>query len=51
MKMLAPIAILVGVVIVLVVLTLTGVLAGEERPPLSTSTTVVTIQLFGPEAR
>jgi hypothetical protein len=51
MRVMAPIAVLLGVILVVVVLTLTGVLAGEERPPLSTSSTVVTIQLLGPESR
>jgi hypothetical protein len=50
-RALAPIAVLFGVMLVVVVLTLTGVLGGDARPPLSTSTTVVTIQLLGPEAR
>ena len=46
----APLALLLGVVLVLVVLTLTGVLHGEDRVPLSTSTTSVTVELFGPGA-
>jgi hypothetical protein len=47
-KALAPLMLLLGVVLVLVVLTLTGVLHGEERVPLTTSTTPVTVELFGP---
>lgn len=50
MKVLAPIAVLLGVMLVMVILTVTGALGGQERTPLSTSTTVVTIQLFGPDS-
>ena len=46
----APLALLLGVMLVLAVLTLTGVLHGEERVPLTTSTTSVTVELFGPGA-
>ena len=47
-RVFAPLALLLGVMLVLVVLTLTGVLQGEERVPLTTSTTPVTVELFGP---
>jgi hypothetical protein len=50
MRALVPIVVLLGVMLVVVALTLTGVLGGEERTPLSTSTTVVTVQLYGPNA-
>ena len=45
-----PWALLLSVMLVLTVLTLTGVLHGEERVPLTTSTTPVTVELFGPGA-
>jgi hypothetical protein len=48
-RALAPLALLLCVMLVLVILTLTGVFHGDERAPLTTSTTPVTVELFEPE--